>query len=89
MFELKSGVAMAAPAAPMPPPLERTGAFSHHLDMRPVCEMWVGLTCAKFSIAHLQNMERSQIESFSKPTSHFRVEFGKTATVRHCRHSFE
>ena len=29
---------------------ERTGAFSHHLDERQVSEMWVGLTCANFSV---------------------------------------
>ena len=37
----------------------------------------------------LANKQRTQIEPFSKPTSHFRVEFGETATVRHCKHSFE
>ena len=35
---------------------ERTGAFSHHLDARPVREMWAGLTCAKFSVACLRMM---------------------------------
>ena len=57
---------------------ERTGAFSHHSDVRPAREMWAGLMCAKFCVACLQMMatfkQRGQIKPFNQPTSHFSIE---------------
>ena len=56
---------------------KRTGAFLHHLDVRPACEMWAGLMCAKFRVACFANdgnlQRRSQIKPFRQPTTHFSV----------------
>ena len=44
MFELKSGAAMAAPAAPMPPPLVSVYEFAHCVWASPLMEQHFGNT---------------------------------------------
>ena len=43
----------------------RIGAFSHHSDARPAWELWVGLTCAKFSVACFRMMATFKKEARS------------------------